>query len=463
MVDQLTMRASDRDRQQVVDRLRSALEDGRLTMDQYVGRMEAAYQAATYGNLVPLYADLPASPPVIAGPQTAAGTAAPPTVFSQAGSLHGLPTVLKILWTIWLTAVAVNVVVWALVSGTGGHLAYPWPVWVAGPYGTVLFAVSAGVVLFRRGRPPHARTYARLMRANRLAHRENLRMDTPLTGVVPVVPTIFHDDQSVDLGGTARVVDYLIDAGVDGLCLLANYSEQFSLTDAERDAIARTLLERVAGRLPVIVATSHYSARVTAERSRAAQDMGAAMVMIMSPFFGATLTVPGPAVIEYFKQVADIIDIPVMVQDAPLSSTPLPVSLLINLVRQVPQVQYAKIEVPQAADKLHALVSALGSSLPGPFDGEESVTLIPDLDAGATGTMPSSTVPAELGQIICRYAAGDRATAVSAWENLLPLIHFENRQCGLRAQKILLAEGGIVASDRTRAPFGRVRPGPAAG
>src|SRR5205814_6141225 len=200
-------------------------------------------------------------------------------------------------------------------------------------------------------------------------------MDTPLTGVVPVVPTVFHDDETVDLGGTARVVASLIDAGVNGLCLLANYSEQFSLTDAERDAIARTLLEHVAGRLPVIVTTSHYSARVSAARSRAAQDMGAAMVMIMPPFFGATLTVAGPGVIGYFRQIADAIDIPVMVQDAPLSTTPLPTGLLIDLVRQVPQVQYAKIEVPQAADKLHALVSALGDSLPGPFDGEESVTL----------------------------------------------------------------------------------------
>ena len=166
MVDQLTMRASDRDRQQVVNRLRSALEDGRLTMDEYVDRMEAAYKAATYGDLVPLCEDLPASPPVIAEPLTAAGAAAPPAVFSQAGQLAALPTVLKILWTIWLTAVSVNVVVWALVSGTGGHLAYPWPVWVAGPYGAVLFAVSAGVVLFRRSRPPQARTYARLMKAN---------------------------------------------------------------------------------------------------------------------------------------------------------------------------------------------------------------------------------------------------------------------------------------------------------
>ena len=154
MVDQLTIRASDRDRQQVVDRLRSALEDGRLTMDEYVDRMEAAYKAATYGDLAPLCADLPASIPVVAGPQTAAGGTAPPAVFSPAGYLADLPTVLKILWTIWLTAVSVNVVVWALVSGTGGHLAYPWPVWVAGPYGAVLFAVSAAATLFRRSRPP---------------------------------------------------------------------------------------------------------------------------------------------------------------------------------------------------------------------------------------------------------------------------------------------------------------------
>lgn len=283
-------------------------------------------------------------------------------------------------------------------------------------------------------------------------------MDAPLTGVVPVVPTIFHDDESVDLAGTARVVDYLLDGGVDGLCLLANYAEQFSLTDPERDAIARTLLAHVAGRVPVIVTTSHYSARVAAERSRVAQDMGAAMVMLMPPFFGATLTVPGPAVTEYFRRVTDAIDIPVMVQDAPLSATPLPAPLLIDLVRQVPQVRYVKIEVPQAADKLHALVSALGDRLPGPFDGEESVTLIPDLDAGATGTMPSSMVPAELGQIVRAYRAGDRPAAVRAWEELLPLIHFENRQCGLRAQKVLLREGGIIASDRTRAPLGPVSP-----
>jgi hypothetical protein len=151
MVDQLQMRASDRDRQQVVDRLRGALEDGRLTMAEYVDRMGVAYQAATHGDLAPLCADLSASGPVLAGPGTAA---VPPAVTSRSGFLAGLPLVLKVLWSIWLVAVSVNVVVWIMVRDPGGHLSYPWPLWVAGPYGAVLFALSASVTLFRRSRPP---------------------------------------------------------------------------------------------------------------------------------------------------------------------------------------------------------------------------------------------------------------------------------------------------------------------
>jgi hypothetical protein len=60
--------------------------------------------------------------------------------------------VLKILWTTWFVAVSVNVVVWVLVSATARHLIYPWPLWVAGPYGAVVFGFSAVSRAFRRGR-----------------------------------------------------------------------------------------------------------------------------------------------------------------------------------------------------------------------------------------------------------------------------------------------------------------------
>jgi hypothetical protein len=143
--DRMAMRASDQDRQQVVNRLRGGLEDGRLKMEEYVERMGLAYQAVTYADLAPLDADLPGSP-------AAAPAAAPRAAAVPCGPLAGLPTALKVLWTIWLTIVSINVVVWALVSGTSGHLAYPWPLWVAGPFGAVLAAVSAGVTQIRRGR-----------------------------------------------------------------------------------------------------------------------------------------------------------------------------------------------------------------------------------------------------------------------------------------------------------------------
>jgi len=150
ITDGLGMRAADHDRQQVVDRLGAGLEDGRLKMEEYEERMGLAYQAVTYGDLARLYADLPPAGLLTEQPRPQAPAPAPRAVACPRGALAGLPTVLKVLWATWLTAVSINVMVWVLVSGTG-HLAYPWPLWVAGPYGAVLAAVSACVGLFRRG------------------------------------------------------------------------------------------------------------------------------------------------------------------------------------------------------------------------------------------------------------------------------------------------------------------------
>lgn len=274
-----------------------------------------------------------------------------------------------------------------------------------------------------------------------------------LTGVFPVAPTVFHDDESLDLDGQDRVVDFLVDAGADAVCVLANYSEQFSLTGEERDLVAERVLTRAAGRLPVIVTTSHFSARVAAARSRRAQEMGAAMVMLMPPYHGATLSVAYPEVRAFFHTVAEAVDIPIMVQDAPMSPTRLSAAELVALAREIPRVTHVKAEMPGAAEKLRAVIAGAGDALPGPCDGEESVTLLPDLDAGAVGTMPSCTLPDVLVRVVRAYRSGDRDTAVDLWERHLPLIHYENRQCGLRAAKALMREGGIIASDATRAPL----------
>jgi DUF1707 SHOCT-like domain len=145
------IRASDADRQEVVDRLAAALAEGRLKMDEYAERMGLAYEAVTYGDLAALSADLPEAGPV-AKREAAPPAATPQAAAAPRGVIADLPAVLKVLWTIWLAAVAINLIVWVLVSGTAGDLIYPWPVWVAGPSGAALLAVSAGVTAIRRGR-----------------------------------------------------------------------------------------------------------------------------------------------------------------------------------------------------------------------------------------------------------------------------------------------------------------------
>src|ERR1700745_3473737 len=133
----------------------------------------------------------------------------------------------------------------------------------------------------------------------------------PYRGVFPVAPTIFDDRGELDLEGQRRCIDFMIDAGSHGICILANFSEQFVLTDAERESVMHTVLEHVAGRVPVIVTTSHFSSAICAARSRQAQEAGAAMVMVMPPYHGATFRVAEKAIVEFFRTLNSAIRIPI--------------------------------------------------------------------------------------------------------------------------------------------------------
>ena len=114
-------------------------------------------------------------------------------------------------------------------------------------------------------------------------------------GIFPIAPTPFLENGDLDLDGMRRVLDCMIDQGVDAICILANYSEQFLLTDAERDQLTDLCLTHIAGRVPVIVTTSHFSTRIASERARKAAQAGAAMLMLMPPYQSAAMERELPA------------------------------------------------------------------------------------------------------------------------------------------------------------------------
>jgi hypothetical protein len=136
------MRAADSDRQFVADRLREALDEGRLTLGEYDDRLKDAYAARTYGELDTVLHDLPAVTPP-AQQQVAATTTTAPAGPARSG----MPGWLLASWGSWLSTSLICFVVWLLTSPGG----YPWPLWVAGPMGAILLART--VMAYASGDP----------------------------------------------------------------------------------------------------------------------------------------------------------------------------------------------------------------------------------------------------------------------------------------------------------------------
>jgi len=276
-------------------------------------------------------------------------------------------------------------------------------------------------------------------------------------GVWPVAPTPFAESGAVDLDAMKSVIDCIIDQGVDGVCILANYSEQFLLSDQERQVLTRLCLEYINGRIPAIVTISHYSTDIVVARAEEAHALGADMVMMMPPYHGALMRGTTEQIYDQFAAVSKI-GIPIMVQDAPISGIDLPVDLLIRMAAEIEQVKCFKIESAQAASKLRRLVDEGGETIQGPFDGEEGITLLADLQAGATGNMPSALLPDLIIPVVTNHRLGNRQKAIDEYNRILPLINYENKQCGFRAAKTVMMEGNVIKSDRCRHPVPPLAP-----
>jgi dihydrodipicolinate synthase/N-acetylneuraminate lyase len=187
------------------------------------------------------------------------------------------------------------------------------------------------------------------------------------------------------------------------------------------------------------------------------------MVMVMPPYHGATIRASEGAIFEYFAHLSDAISIPIMIQDAPVSGTVLSAPFLARMAREIEQVSYFKIETAGAASKLRELIRLGGDAIEGPWDGEEGITLLPDLEAGATGAMTGAGYPDGMRRIVDAWAAGRRDEAIELYTRWLPLINYENRQCGLLAAKALMKEGGVIACDAPRHPLAPLQPAVRAG
>jgi 4-hydroxy-tetrahydrodipicolinate synthase len=157
-------------------------------------------------------------------------------------------------------------------------------------------------------------------------------------GCWPVAPTPFMPNGEIDKEGMKRVIDCMIDQNVDGICILANYSEQFLLSDEEREILTKLCIEHVDGRVPVITTVSHFSTDIALSRAKLVKSLGGEMLMMMAPYHGALMKGTPQQTFEQFAKVGEA-GVTIMVQDAPLSGVELPVPLLVKMAKEIEMVK----------------------------------------------------------------------------------------------------------------------------
>ncbi|WP_199180236.1 DUF1707 domain-containing protein [Verrucosispora sp. ts21] len=201
------MRAADADRQVIADRLRVALDEGRLNLHEYDERLQRAYAARTYADLDDLVRDLPAAgavaptPGAVPAQRAADGavSASDGAVPASDGAADRTVTVrwLVEVWEPWLKTVGIVVAIWAVTSFASRDLLYFWPAWVAAPWGAILLVQTVtGLV----GGEPRRWAAERERRRQRRAEKRAVKRDRKAARHLP-----HHGRRSA--GGTEALAD----------------------------------------------------------------------------------------------------------------------------------------------------------------------------------------------------------------------------------------------------------------
>lgn len=146
------MRAADADREAVAERLRVALDEGRLDLHEYDDRLARTYAAKTYAELDGLLSDLPETIPAQRAQLAPVGDRPAPA--PEVGEVRHPGAVRRWLFDTWgpyFGAMTITTAVWGASSLSSGELLYYWPIWVAGPWGAVLLVSTVGGLI--KGEP----------------------------------------------------------------------------------------------------------------------------------------------------------------------------------------------------------------------------------------------------------------------------------------------------------------------
>jgi 4-hydroxy-tetrahydrodipicolinate synthase len=271
-----------------------------------------------------------------------------------------------------------------------------------------------------------------------------------LHGVCTIALTPFTEEGELDEASIESLSDFYVDAGVHGVTILGIMGEAHKLSDAERQTVAERYVSAVRGRVPVVVGCSAVATKVVVERALAAEEAGAAAVMVAPPNNQRSLNL----VFEHYRRVAEAVSVPVVVQDEPVNTgVVMPAPFLARLVDGIEGCRYVKLEEAPTTIKISGLLKEAQSEV-GVFGGLGGMYFYEELRRGAAGIMTGFAYPHVLVETYRLFARGEEREAQEYFFRYLPLIRFEAQLGvgGVGIRKEILKLRGVVSSSHVRFP-----------
>ena len=271
--------------------------------------------------------------------------------------------------------------------------------------------------------------------------------ETKIDGVVPVIPTPFHEDESIDYEAVASCVRFAVECGVPAVCLPAYGSEFYKLSDFERGKVVEIAVGAAEGRIAVVGQSNHPSTRLAVEIAKANEARGAD---IISFALRRVFAVGENDLLEHAKKICSAVKTPVLIQDFNPGGPTIGPDFCRRLAALCPNFRYTKLEEPLMAPKVLAIRKATEDRV-GVLEGWGGVYMMELLEAGICGAMPGLGMADLLQKVWNACKHGREADAWAIYEKLLPQITFslQNFELFPQLEKDLLARRGVIPPDST--------------
>jgi dihydrodipicolinate synthase/N-acetylneuraminate lyase len=269
-------------------------------------------------------------------------------------------------------------------------------------------------------------------------------------GVYPAICTPFTEDDAVDLEAQRRVVRFALECGAHGIVAFGLAGEVLKLSTEERKDLTDVIIDEAGGRVPVFVGVGAPSTGASIELARYAEAAGASCVVVPAPLVGV---LGADALVDYFVRIADAVEVPVMIQDAPAH---LGVGLGAELVDRVgtraENVRLVKLEAGPA--EMGRWVDQLGDEY-SVWGGDGGMYLLDCIRSGAAGIIPGVDLIDLLVQVYEAEARGESALADQRLRDLLPVLVFAMQDSidhYNACAKHILVQRGVLERRGLRAP-----------